>query len=284
MARAIAPLIALFTCSLAWAQTDDKTQFEVASIKPSPPPSDGMTMVRCTGGPGTKDPTLYTCENMSLSNLVTNAYKIAYYQLQAPDWAMQTRFHVNARVPAGATRDDLSVMLQHLLAERFKLSVHHETRDFQRYELAVAKNGPKFKEGAAPPPPKDDGGSPAAPPAKREPPHLDKDGYPSSVAWTGGGMAIMKDRARMYFPACTMARLADMLGGQLRAPVTDATGLTGKYEISLYWVAGEPAPDSEPGPTIVEAVQQQLGLRLEPKKAPLDFVIVDHAEKTPVEN
>ena len=84
----------------------------------------------------------------------------------------------------------------------------------------------------------------------------------------------------------TMAMLAAQLSGQLRAPVADATGLTGKYEISLYWSA---APlrtvDSTPGgPDLKQALQEQLGLRVESKKGPVEFVVVDHAEKTPTEN
>ena len=277
MTRALVFLSVLSAASAAWPQTGDKVQFEVASVKPSPPPDGRGTMVSCSGGPGSKDPTLFTCQNMTLSNLICNAYNIPYYQLVMPESGRErpAMFHVNARVPEGATKEQFQQMLQNLLAERFKLAVHREMRDFQKYELVVARNGPKFKP-AAETPAADNG-------APRGPMHLDKDGYPA-MAPGRPGMAMMNGRARMYQPECTMERLAAVLGAQLRAPVTDATGLTGKYDIGLYWMNGNPAPDSDPGPTLVEAVQQQLGLRLEPRKGPLEFLVVDHAEKTPVEN
>jgi len=266
----------------------------VASIKPSPPPEGGGFTVRCSGGPGSKDPTLFTCENMSLSNLVTRAYELNHYQLSAPDWLAQQRFEISARVPEGVTREEFNGMLQDLLAKRFKLAVHHESKEMPRYELVVAKGGRKLKAAVEPPEPKPNGAAaaPAAPAARREPLHLGKDGYPVLTGGRGG-MAIMNGRARMYNPAETMAALASMLGAQLGAPVADATGLSGKYEVDLYWdfdsmrpAAGGREGDAatEPGPSLVQAVQQQLGLRLEAKKGPLDILVVDHAEKTPTEN
>lgn len=178
-------------------------------------------------------------------------------------------------------------MLQNLLADRFKVVVHHESREIQKYELVIAKNGPKFRA-AAPAAPNGQGD--ASPPA---PPTRDKDGYP--LIGPKGGMAIMYDKARGYWPGITMEMLAGQLSGQLRGPVMDATGLTGKYDIGLYWSAdngirasapgAEPtALASDPGPTLAQALQDQLGLRLESKKGAVDFLVVDHAEKVPTEN
>lgn len=276
------------------AQTEPKPEFEVVSIKPASPDPRGYS-VGCNGGPGTKDPGLYNCINMSISNLITMAYKINHYQLAAPDWAMTMMFEIHARVPEGATKDELPLMVKHMLTDRFKLTVHHETRDLQKYDLVVAKNGPKFQEAAPPPPPKEDGGvDPPKPPAPR-PLKLAEDGYPD-LAKGGFGMAIMNGRARLQSPEMTMARLAAQVSGQLASPVTDATGLTGKYDVSLYWVAGgsriaapsgadsSPAPETEVGPTLQQALQDQLGLRLESKKGPVDFIVVDHVEKTASEN
>jgi hypothetical protein len=79
-----------------------------------------------------------------------------------------------------------------------------------------------------------------------------------------------------------MQRLADQISGQLGKPVTDATGLKGRYDIGLYWVADSTA-ETDAGPTLLQALQDQLGLRLESKKGPVDFIVVDHAEKTPAE-
>jgi uncharacterized protein (TIGR03435 family) len=285
-------LAVLCGCAVIQAQPATKLEFEVASIKPSPPPAPGMgILVGCRGGPGTNDPSLYTCQNISLSNLVTMAYRIAYYQLSAPDWATMTRFDLRAKLPQDTTKEQLALMMQSLLADRFQLAVHRESREMQRYELTVAKNGPKFKE-AAPPAPADSRDAAPTP----GPPKLDKEGYP--VIGPRGGMAIVYDKARMYQPEMTMTMLASQLSGQLRGPVVDATGLTGKYAISVYWSAGDslrttaPAPGQGPtpadtvstGPDLKQALQEQLGLRVESKKGPVEFVIVDHAEKTPTEN
>jgi uncharacterized protein (TIGR03435 family) len=279
-------------CGLMQGQSATKLEFDVASIKPSPPPAPGMgIVVGCRGGPGTNDPALYTCQNISLSNLVTMAYRVAYYQLSAPDWAGMARFDLRAKVPEGATKEQLALMMQSLLADRFKLAVHSESREIQRYELTVAKNGPKFKE-AAPPAPADSQDAAFTP----GPLKADKEGYP--LIGPRGGMAIMYDKARLYQPEMTMTMLAGQLSAQLRGPVVDATGLTGKYDISLYWNAGDslrtaaPAPGGGPtpvdaastGPDLKQALQEQLGLRVESKKGPVEFVIVDHAEKTPSEN
>jgi uncharacterized protein (TIGR03435 family) len=279
---------ALICLALASAAAQE---FDVVSVKPVTPDSRGYS-VYCRGGPGSPDPGLYNCINMSLSNLITLAYKINHYQLAAPDWAQSTMFEIHARVPEGATKDDLPLMLQKMLAERFKLVVHHETRDLQKYELTVAKNGPKFQEAAPPPPPKEDGADAPKPAGRGGPLKLGADGYPDL---RGFGMAIMNGRARTHDPQMTMQRLASQLGAQLASPVTDATGLTGKYDISIFWVTGSrgaappgadssPAPAEDPGPTLIQAVQQQLGLRLESKKGPVDFIVVDHAEQKPSEN
>ena len=109
-------------------------------------------------------------------------------------------------------------------------------------------------------------------------------------------MAIMGDKARLHWSQMTMEMLAGQLSGQLRGPVADATNLTGKYDIDLYWGAtsdlraGPPGTDpgglaSDPiGPTLEQALQEQLGLKLEPKKGAVDFLVVDHVEKVPTEN
>lgn len=171
-------------------------------------------------------------------------------------------------------------MLQNLLADRFKLMVHHETREIQRYELRVAKGGPKFQEAA---PPKE-----AAPPGPPGPPKRDQDGYP--ILGRSSSMAIMGDKARAHWPGMTMEMLAGLLSGQIHGPVTDMTGLAGKYDIDLYWNAGNnlragaPGADpaalpSDPGPTLQQALEDQLGLRLESKKGHVHFLVMDHMER-----
>ena len=173
-----------------------------------------------------------------------------------------------------------------MLEDRFKLKVHHETREILRYELRVAKGGPKFQEAAS--------AKEAAPPGPPGPPKRDQDGYP--ILGHSFSMAIMGDKARAHWPGMTMEMLARQVSGQIHGPVADMTALTGKYDIDLYWNAvsslraSAPGADpaslvSEPsGPTLQQALEDQLGLRLESKKGPVEFLVVDHIEKVPTEN
>jgi uncharacterized protein (TIGR03435 family) len=291
MNRLAIPMALLAASCIAQAQQTAKLEFEVASIKPSPQPAGAARVVMgCRGGPATKDPSLFVCENINLTSVVGMAYNAPYFATSAPDWLLTTHFDIRAVVPEGATKDQFAIMLQNLLAERFKLAVHHETREIRRYELTVAKGGPKFKE-SAPPAPKDDPKAVAGPAG---PPGRDQNGYP--ILRGGTGMAIMGDKARLHGSQMTMELLAGQLSGQLRGPVADTTGLAGKYDIDLYWVATSDlragAPGADPaglagdpgGPTLEQALQEQLGLKLESKKGAVDFLVVDHIEKVPTEN
>jgi uncharacterized protein (TIGR03435 family) len=192
-------------------------------------------------------------------------------------------------------------MLQNLLAERFHLTVHREKKEGTVYELVVGKNGPKFKESAEEPVPKD---GPALLPPAPGPPKLDANGFPVLPAGRGPVMMMMNGNATMRFTEETMEKFADQLSNQVRAPVTDATGLKGKYDFSLHWVSGgvgllgerlpPPAlppgapqastPGDDSGPTLFDAVQEQLGLKLEQKKGMIDMIVVDHIDKVPTEN
>jgi uncharacterized protein (TIGR03435 family) len=185
--RVATPLLALLAGSYsASAQQPSRLEFEAASIKPSSPPAGNEKgfVVGCRGGPGSNDPGLLVCENYSHVNLVLRAYDIEPYRLSAPDWMLATRFDLRARIPEGTTKQQFLTMLQNLLADRFKVAVHHETRQISRYELTVGKGGPKFKE-AAPPAPKGDGAGPPGPLAS------DQNGYP--ILKGGMTMAIVRD-------------------------------------------------------------------------------------------
>jgi uncharacterized protein (TIGR03435 family) len=265
----------LVTAALGFAQT--RPEFEVASVKPAPPPGAGPIRVGCTGGPGTQDPGLLTCQFLSLTNLVTFAYPVHEPQLSHPDWMDSARFDLTAKIPTGATREQLGPMMQSLLADRFKLVVHQETRETAKYDLVVAKSGPKFKEAVNPEPPSPIAATPGLP-------KLDANGFP--IRGPGQpGMTAVRGRNRMYQPQYTMDALASLLTGQARRPVDNATNLTGKYEIALYWVNDDlSTSDADSGPTLMQALPDQLGLRLEPKKGPVNFVIIDHIEKLPTEN
>src|SRR5262249_35474419 len=132
--------------------------FEVASIKPAPPMTGGIMRMGSTGGPETKDPTRFSCENCTLSMLLLQAYDIKPYQLNAPGWMNSERFEISAKVPPGATKEQFRQMIQNLLAQRFNVKIHKESKESQTYDLTVNKGGPKFKEAVDTPPPPATGG------------------------------------------------------------------------------------------------------------------------------
>lgn len=302
-------LFVLFACSAAIGQAADGPEFEVASVKPAAPPSPGTGMrVMSRGGPGTDDPGQVTYTNLTLKNFIMTAYGVKTYQISGPVWLDTERYDIIAKIPPGTTKEQFALMLQNLLGERFKLSLHHETKDLPLYELVVAKNGPKLKpwveDPNAPPPP-----SPGDAP---RPMQMGKDGRPivppgavmMSVSMTNGAQ-----RMRMTTSKQSLPRLAEMLANQLGRPVVDKTGLTGEYDYSLEFspeglgggmLAGLPPPPPPPpgaggpstagpasdqeSPSLLTAVQEQLGLKLESKKGPLDLLVIDRADKTPTEN
>jgi len=280
---------------LAAAASAQPLSFEVASVKPTTAP-DYSQGVRATqsGGPGTADPGRWTCDHMPLHSLLMTAYKLQPFQLSAPAWMQTEHYAISAKVPAGATFDDLRVMLQNLLTERFRMTVHRESREVAGYELVVLKDGPKLKQSA---PLKEGELEVPPPPAVRPKIVLGEDGYP--VVPAGLNMAMtLGFRARTQAVRQTMDTLAQSLSSQIGRPVKNATGLPGKYDYSIFYIyhgAGAPPlppPDTTPvnpaadpsGPTIFKAIQDQLGLKLEPKKISVEFLTVERSEKTPVEN
>ena len=321
--------IGLRACgTAACAQTpSEQASFDVATIKPAAPPNGGPIRIGMGGGPGTNDPGRYTCSFCNLSMLMTQAYDVAAYQLTIPAALNEGRFEVTAKVPEGATKEQFRLMLQNLLAERFKMTVHREKKEAQVYELTVAKGGPKMQE-SEPEPAKEPvtktGDAPAPPPPPpggRDPSPMGADGFPvMPKARPGRPMMFMgMGRARMQATAESMEELAKMLSNQVAKPVTDATGLKGKYDFTLTWdgardifgfggglpIAPPPpggsaasglgttgnaatplagASEMETQPTIFAALQSQLGLKLEQKKGQVDVIVVDHAEKVPTEN
>ncbi|MDE3198358.1 MAG: TIGR03435 family protein [Acidobacteriota bacterium] len=260
-------------CVGLWAQTTGPS-FEVASVRPATPLGPiGMSQDR-KGGPGTSDPGTYTCRNCVILWVLTEAYELKTYDYAAPEWMMDARFDFAAKVPEGTTKAAFHVMLQNLLAERFGLKVHRETRQMKVCELTVARGGPKLHEPAA-----------AAPADTTSPGQRlaqDADGFPLLRA--GMTMAIVPGHARMGSPNQPVSWLADMLSAQLHCPVADATRLSGKYGFQLSWSWDEHDPSHPYLPALVEAVQSQLGLKVQKKKGQVDVLVVDHIEKTPAEN
>jgi uncharacterized protein (TIGR03435 family) len=263
--------------------------FDAASVKAAPPPDGrGGRRVGMTGGPGTDTPGRINFENIGLGAVIGKAYGVKYYQISGPDWFDTERFNIIATAPPGTTPGQFRLMLQNLLADRFKVALHKETRDMQIYSLGIARNGPKLKKATPDPPPDANNAADGEPTGGGGKLAVDADGYPALRL--GTTMAVMATpngpRARLANKE-HMEWLVDMLSSQLGRPVVDATGLTGEYDISLYWVPQRPnslTDDDPSGPDLIAALQQQLGLKLEPKKGPIEVLVVDRAEKIPTAN
>ncbi len=290
MQQSTALIAAILACGAAGAQAPHKLEFEVASVHVAPPPDGRGFRVGARGGPGSPDPTRWLCENMTMFGLISRAYDVKDYQIAHPDNLTDSpRYNITARVPEGATKDDFRVMLQNLLTDRFKLKFHRETRQMPIYKLVVGKSGVKFKESGGPPNSEESSNGPK----------FDKDGYPNVAPGTMGIMSLNGvARARVNGSNEAMADLAVTISYQVDRPVVDATGLTGKYDFVLSWfpenmrspaaaapsaesASSAPAPE---GPTLMQAIQEQLGLKLEAAKGPIEMFVVESFEKTPSEN
>jgi uncharacterized protein (TIGR03435 family) len=147
-------LLLLGLVGSAWPVSAQQTtpRFEVVSVKPvaaTPlgsfrPGSRLVCPLNGCGGPGTHDPGRMTFTYISLKELIQTAYDVRPYQIEAPSWLESVRFDIVATIPLPATRDEVNLMLQNLLADRFRLKLHRSTRELPVYEMVVAKNGPKL--------------------------------------------------------------------------------------------------------------------------------------------
>ena len=233
--------------------------FDVASVKPSPPGTAGegrQLRDKIQVSPGG-----VTMRNVNLRTCIRWAWHVTDFQVSGPAWLDSERYEIMGKAGSPATDDELRLMMQGLLAERFKLALHHQTKELAAYVLAPGKNGPKVHESAT------EGESSIA---------VNQKQFSVSVQRTPG------------------SQLVEMLSNVLRAPVVDMTGLKGRYDQTLN-VAKYAADLAAQGKSIDSApmdplalismvLQDELGLKLEAKKMPLDLLIIDHAEKAPVEN
>jgi uncharacterized protein (TIGR03435 family) len=231
-------------------------QFEVASIKPAPSLIEQGARVGHRGGPATEDPLRYSCFYCDIGDLVSLAYDVSEYRMSSSKRLPAGRFHVDAVVPAGATRDQFRLMLQSLLAERFGLKVHRETRDLQAFQLLTISGSVSLK------------------------PHAE--GEPD------GPMSEVKNpRPGVYYRirGKTLSDFAKVLANQFRKPVVDATGLTGKYDFDLWWDPSEmdTAQSTPDTPTLLSALRS-VGLRVKSQKEPAEVLVVDDVRKSPTED
>ncbi len=257
-------------------------QFEVASVRPVAEDFDSKTVgVHIDGA-------MVVCKMLAMRDYIRMAYQIKQYQVIGPDWINSTRYDINAKIPEGATRAQLPAMLQSLLAERFKLTVHNEKKEFNVYALTVAKEGAKLQESA----PEEDGAS-AGPATVNV-----QGGRGGSIVSFGRGSYIRVADRTIEAKRVEMVQLIETLADYLDRPLVDMTGLTKKYDLTLEYSLDDlrtmlrsrgvfrQIPDSvgeSMGAPLSESLKK-VGLRLEPRKAPLDVLVIDRVEKTPLEN
>ena len=279
-----------------------KLEFEVASVRPSGSLPPGMTLGgRISGGPGTNDPERMTYDHVPFQQLVMAAYGVQRYQIRGPSWVTPddlrgaARFDISVKVPPGATKEQAATMLQNLLAERFQLTLHHESALFSGYALVVAKGGAKLKESRGPV-------------EESERARLGAGG--KLIPGSNMGVDVNRDGVvRLRFRDYPLFDLTQQVSFALSAHLVDRTGLAGKYDFTLEFTVPEnglivgiqaalplspgqtaplyrePIPAEQDGVAIVSAaMEKQLGLKLEATKITMDTLVIDHVEKTPTDN
>ena len=200
----------------------------------------------------------FTAENATARELISFAYNVRAFQVSGgPGWIDADHYDIVAKPEAKAGRGQIYPMVQALLGDRFQLNLHRETKELPVYVLVLAKGGPKFKEA------KPDGDRPL-----------------NGIQGVG--------RGELTGLGADMGLFARRLAVVVGRTVVDRTGLTGKYDFKLQWTPDtsqamrspdEPPADHASGPSIFSAIQEQLGLRLEASKGPVEILVIDHIEK-----
>jgi uncharacterized protein (TIGR03435 family) len=268
--------------------------FEVASIRPSSEQVTQVTAgVRIAGSQ-------VRFVGLPLKEYIVNAFGVKPQQIVGPDWLGQgdQRFDLAATIPAGGSAEQLPQMLQALLADRFQMKAHRESREFPVYALGVAKSGPKLQPSQLP--------EPAAAAGEKPPPvEVVATGTNSGTSIDlGGGSSVAFGNNQLVVRKMTMATFAELLTRFVDRAVVDQTGLTGAYDVVI-----DIAPEDYQGLMIRSAVNagvalppqalrmldnantdplsgplRNVGLTLESRRAPLDVIVVDSISKTPTEN
>ena len=288
--------LAIVSALSLWGQAPaSQPQFEVVSIRPS---TDLLASGQFKFGLHI-DGAQVRCTYLSLKDYIIMAYHLKSYQFTGPDWMASERFDISAKLPEGATRDQVPAMLQSMLEERFQLKTHRASKEFPVYAL-TAKTGLKMKES-----PLADDADPNATRADKNATNVDVNaGRGNTVVNLGRGASLTFGDDKLTATKLTMAILADQLGRFLDRPVIDATDLKGTYDFALQFTpeefmainirsaisAGVQLPpqalkmleNSSDGPVLTAV--QALGLKLESRKAPLEILIADSALKSPSGN
>jgi uncharacterized protein (TIGR03435 family) len=250
MIQSVASLLVIVSATV-YAQPAATPRFEVASVRPSrADQSNGPS-----GGHSTRG--RLAMNNVTLKRCIMGAYGIGPNQiLGGPPWLDSDHYEIIAKADQPVDDDAiLMAMLQTLLAERFKLAIHRETKTIQALVLEVARNGPKLEKA------------------------------------DGGESTTNSGRGRIDARNTTMDRFAEVLSRQMDLPVVNRTGLEGAFNLKLEWTPesvkpvklGADGAAMEGGVSIFKAIQEQIGLRLQSRKAPIEMLVIDHAER-PSEN
>src|ERR1039458_5946776 len=248
----------LLAAVAAFGQSADAPAFDVASVKASQPGTDGGPRGR---GNTQVSPGSVTMRSVSLKAAIRWAWHVTEYQVNGPDWLDSQRYEIAGKAAGPATEDELRLMMQALLRDRFKLALHLQTKELGAYLLVAGKNGPKFHE---------------------------------STTEGEGSIDINQRQLSVSVQRTPVSRLVEMMSNMLRAPVIDRTGLKGRYDLTLRseehtseLAAQGKSLDSvraDPEAFLSMILQEEFGLKLEAKKMPLEVVVIDRAEKSPVEN
>ena len=231
------------------AQTSSAPAFEVASIKPSIPGSEFWIRPAANGS-------RLNTKNVTVRRMIMRTYSIADWQISGgPAWIDSDRYDIDAKPEHPVSSEQLLLMLQTLLADRFKLSMHRETAERSIYALTVEKGGSKLKA------------------------HQGGDDDQQGNNYNGAGHAACRN--------CSMARLANFLSVQTGHSVVDRTGIEGGYDFTLDFAPVRAAPDSrapssrsiDTRPEIFTSLREQLGLKLEPQKGTVEMFHIDRVEK-----
>ena len=238
-------LLVLLATQLAHAQTSTAA-FEVATIKPAAPSNDGHTHINYP--PGDR----FSASNITLLALMQWAYSMPERQiLDGPSWLVSTRFDIQATADSGdqikgltgeQDRDLKRRMVQALLADRFQLKLHQETRTLPAYDLILAKGGSKLQ------------------PTKST------------------GKSIGTGRTHFNGEGLTMTSIAEELSLITGRVVVDRTNLADRYDLKLEWTADDAPASDNSAPSLFTAIQEQLGLKLEPAKEPVPVLVIDHVD------
>jgi uncharacterized protein (TIGR03435 family) len=279
----------LLIFSVPWIGWAQPVAFEVASVKRASRSPGGLRSTGCKGGPGSSSPVAFTCRDVRFTDLVVLAFGIEPFQLSGAGVNGEETFEISAVVPTGATRRQLKEMVLSLLLDRFALRYHEEYIDAPSYDLTVVAGGAKLRES-----PKDPGDAPTSEPFQMG---RDKKGFPE-LPYGRTGMFFVNGTAYYQGSRQNMPQIVEFLQKQLKALITDRTGLTGTYDFRLRFASPNrpptpPGPDGkvlpssidvDDAPTLSSALRDQLGLRIERRRGNMMRIVVDNVAKIPTDN